>query len=165
METTKIAPLLSETCKEVLEKMMFLEAWEKPPYVSPTFVLEKELVGSIRFNGQLNGRVIINCSSRLAKAATISFLGLEPEAVQEEQVRDMVREMANMVCGSLFGKLNTETSIAKLAIPEFLDRRQGMEPEAAVNEVTVFPFSCGALTLDGEEDEIFLVEMEIETLP
>ncbi|MFH0919579.1 MAG: chemotaxis protein CheX [Fibrobacterota bacterium] len=165
METDKLSQIVSEACGEVLEKMMFLEAWQKEPYTARDFVLEKELVGGIAFQGEFNGRIIVNCSRRLAEAATLGLLGVEPDALLEEQVKDTVKEMANMICGSVFSKIDSVNSLVKLGIPSCVDLKIETFPFKAEKEIMVFPFSCGSITPDSEEEEVFLLEISIDSQP
>jgi chemotaxis protein CheX len=60
------------------------------------------LVGScVQITGAWEGAVQLTFSSVLARRAAAAFLGVEPEEVNREQIRDAVGELANMSAGSI----------------------------------------------------------------
>jgi|WetSurMetagenome_2_1015567.scaffolds.fasta_scaffold40906_4 hypothetical protein len=56
-------------------------------------------------------------AAEFAKMATANFLGLDEEEVQDEDVADVMRELANMVGGDFLGRLEGEQ--LQLGIPSF----------------------------------------------
>lgn len=55
----------------------------------------------VQITGAWEGAVRLDCSERLARCAAASFLGLPPEEVSMDQMRDAVGELTNMSAGSV----------------------------------------------------------------
>jgi chemotaxis protein CheX len=55
----------------------------------------------VQITGAWEGAVRVDCSSSLARLATSRFLGVAPEEVQIDQMRDAMGELANMSAGSI----------------------------------------------------------------
>jgi chemotaxis protein CheX len=55
----------------------------------------------VQITGAWEGAVRVDCSLELARLATARFLAAEPQAVDIEQVRDAMGELANMSAGSI----------------------------------------------------------------
>ncbi|HYE23937.1 MAG TPA: chemotaxis protein CheX [Clostridia bacterium] len=68
--------------------------------------LRDGLGACVQITGAWEGAVRLDCSERLARCAAANFLGLTPEEVSEEQVRDAVGELTNMSAGSVKSLLN-----------------------------------------------------------
>jgi CheY-specific phosphatase CheX len=62
---------------------------------------EAELLSSLGFQGRLRGSLRLRVPYTLARELATNFLGLETPA-SEAQAVDIVKELANMVCGNLF---------------------------------------------------------------
>jgi hypothetical protein len=72
---------------------------------------------SVSFHGSFSGRVMLTLPADLARELWASFLGLESDAVADDvATRDLVGELANMVCGTWLTALS-ETSCFELAPP------------------------------------------------
>jgi hypothetical protein len=73
---------------------------------------------AVSFRGPFSGRVLLALPSSLARDLSMSFLGLEPDAVlADPSVADLVGEISNMVCGSWLTGL-PETACFELTHPE-----------------------------------------------
>lgn len=55
----------------------------------------------VQITGAWEGAVRVDCLSSLARLATARFLGVRPEEVAIDQIRDAMGELANMSAGSL----------------------------------------------------------------
>jgi len=55
----------------------------------------------VQITGAWEGAVRVDCSSSLARLATARFLGVTPEEVAIDQIRDAMGELANMSAGSV----------------------------------------------------------------
>jgi len=55
----------------------------------------------VQITGAWEGAVRVDCSSSLARMATSRFLGVTPDEVHIDQIRDAIGELANMSAGSL----------------------------------------------------------------
>jgi CheY-specific phosphatase CheX len=79
---------------------------------------------SIKFDGASHGELIILVSEGLAKTMVQNLLGIESKEITEQDIEDCVKEAANMICGSLLGKLD-QTKVFDLSIPLFMRRPKG----------------------------------------
>ncbi len=55
----------------------------------------------VQITGAWEGAVRVDCSGSLARLATSRFLGVSPEEVDIDQIRDAMGELANMSAGSV----------------------------------------------------------------
>jgi len=61
----------------------------------------KGIGACVQITGAWEGAVRVDCSTCLAQLATARFLGVTPEEVVIEQMRDAMGELANMSAGSV----------------------------------------------------------------
>ncbi|MBI9084139.1 MAG: flagellar motor switch protein FliN [Desulfobacterales bacterium] len=60
------------------------------------------LVGSLTFAGEVVGSINIQVDEPFARAMTAAMLGMEPEEIEsEEEIKDVIREICNIVGGNL----------------------------------------------------------------
>ncbi|HUN89780.1 MAG TPA: chemotaxis protein CheX [Terriglobales bacterium] len=55
----------------------------------------------VQITGAWEGAVRVDCDQRLAELATARFLGVNPDEVAIEQIRDAMGELANMSAGAV----------------------------------------------------------------
>ena len=108
--------LVSGTVDTVLETMFFS---------TPLGPAEPETGAAVRearvaFHGRPSGALGVRLSAASARILAAGFLGEEEESLTESQPGEVVCELANMLCGSLVSKLESEESF-DLAAPELVD--------------------------------------------
>jgi CheY-specific phosphatase CheX len=107
-----IRETLVSTVLNIFETMFFtfLEPLEgtsdEDSFPSKDSEAARWLTADIRFNGGQSGSLSIYLPWELGEVMAQNFLGFEEDRVMEEQVNDMARELANMVCGNLFSTLD-----------------------------------------------------------
>jgi CheY-specific phosphatase CheX len=126
--------------RDVLETMFFTCVYGDAPGGRGDEGLEARVL----FGGQRPGEFRLAISPRAAREIAASFLGLEDERqIGEEQVRDVVCEVANMVCGSALSRLAPDLAV-ELKPPRLA------EPGAAGNPcwqtIRTFDLGDGSLT-------------------
>jgi CheY-specific phosphatase CheX len=104
--------LLLSAASDVLESMYF---------TSVTGPSEVPLSGAgwtagLEFKGELSGTFTLRMSMGSARLLAANFFGEEEADVSETAVADMVGEMANMICGSVLSRMETESHF-KLSHP------------------------------------------------
>ncbi len=72
---------------------------------SSGFLSKYDVSGIIGFTGKLKGTVVISIDQEVAFAAAESFLGDRPQSLNEDVI-DMVGELANMVGGNAKERMN-----------------------------------------------------------
>jgi chemotaxis protein CheX len=92
--------------------------------VPPDSILDHLRISSmIGFGGQTSGFVALHFSKEMACLLTAGLLGTQSEEV-DENVRDTVAEMANMVGGGLRNQMSSTHDNFKLSLPSVV---QGLE--------------------------------------
>jgi len=101
--------LLSESAQRALETMFFTT----PDAMSTdTSRPGGELIGaSLTFAGVPPGRFGAVVSAPVARSIAANFLGVEDDAaVSPEQVREVIGEFTNMICGAVLSELESDAN-------------------------------------------------------
>ncbi|OGS35699.1 MAG: hypothetical protein A2293_07430 [Elusimicrobia bacterium RIFOXYB2_FULL_49_7] len=163
MENEQFQEAIAQTVREVLETMTFIEVMPETPYLESAFRLENEWSALLPFFGADSGSLLLNCSSSFAKTATGALLGLEENEVAEGQAMDTVRELANMMAGGVFFRLDSEKSSVQLGIPRFFRREEVADLPISVAGVLICPFVFRSLSPEGEQEERVFIEFGRDT--
>lgn len=107
--------LLSETVDSVLETMFFSATWGPADPEFGGAVLESRLA----FHGRPSGTFRVCLSEPCARLLAGGFLGEDEDSLTDSQTGQVVCELANMLCGSLLSKLQSDESF-DLASPELI---------------------------------------------
>ena len=92
--------LLLASSEEVLETMFFISILG----VSSGPLLGEAISASLRFEGIPSGSFTINLSTGSASEMAATFLGVEAELVTNDQLDQVVGELANMICGNALSR-------------------------------------------------------------
>jgi CheY-specific phosphatase CheX len=118
MAEISIDEALFAAAADVLETMFFSpvmgEATPDPSCAEPS------LMACLKFSGGRSGSFTIRVSAGAAATIAANFLGEETGAPEPGQVRDVVCEMANMICGSVLSRLDREAHF-DLQHPELVE--------------------------------------------
>jgi len=101
---------------EVFATMIFIEITPGAPMKSQDNVIDSNLTSMIGLAGDLKGVLAVHCPEKTAKGITGAMLGMDVEEMDED-VKDAIGEIANMVAGSLKTALASEGTNTELAIP------------------------------------------------
>jgi CheY-specific phosphatase CheX len=100
---------LHNSLNEVLEKMFFVEALGEcatPSGDSPA----ADIAVTLAFQGEPSGSFLLRLTTVAARQIAADFLGLDEEEVSDTRISEVVRELANMICGSVLSRVeNTAT--------------------------------------------------------
>jgi hypothetical protein len=105
--------LVSEAVDAVLENMFFSASLGRAEPETGAPVLEARLA----FHGRPSGTLGVCLSTASARLLAAGFLGEDEETLTDSQPGEVVCELANMLCGSLVSKLESEESF-DLTSPE-----------------------------------------------
>ena len=95
--------VLLNSAKEVFETMIFMSVEQCPECVA---VEGDSLLGSITFTGDIEGCMAIICDLNCAKTVACNMLAMDSEdEISNEEIRDAMGEIANMVMGSIKANL------------------------------------------------------------
>jgi len=106
---------------------------------SNRFQSNHDISGIIGFTGALRGTIVIGLDQEFAFAAAEAFFGGKPTSIDEE-VLDMVGELANMIGGN--AKERMTINGVSLGLPTVIcgkGHRVSFDPDA---QVQLLPFSC-----------------------
>lgn len=113
--------IIKQAVGEIFSSMLFLEVTALPeaPASRPD---ERMLSGMLGFAGNLQGTVFIHLPEAVAIAITNAFLELDLDAVNDE-VKDAIGELANMVAGGIKYLLPEQGQDVQLSIPSVVSGR------------------------------------------
>ena len=107
--------LISDAVDVVLETMFFSAVLGPAEPDTGGEILEAR----VAFRGRLSGTLGVCLSETSSRLLAAGFLGEEEESLMDTQPGQVVCELANMLCGSLLSKMESEESF-DLASPELL---------------------------------------------
>jgi CheY-specific phosphatase CheX len=112
---------LDRAVGDVLETMFFAEV------SGPACPPDASAVGAaMTFRGEPSGYFSLCLTPQAAKRLTVDFMGAEdPDAVTQEDISAVVRELANMICGAVLSCVYKD-GVFDLASPEPF---HGLAPE------------------------------------
>lgn len=121
---------LLEGTREVFETMMFMTVEEANELYEG--IEGQALLGSITFQGELEGCLGICCSIESAKIMAKNMLGMDAEdEIASEEIPDAMGEIANMVMGSIKTRIQDQVSNVQVSIPTVVS---GIELENSLGD-------------------------------
>jgi|SRR5271169_1519525 len=118
MPETPIAEVLFAAAANVLETMFFSPVMgEATPDSSPP---GPALMARLKFSGGRSGSFGVRVSAAAADTIAANFLGEDTDVPEPSQVRDVICELANMICGSVLSRLDREAHF-DLQHPELVE--------------------------------------------
>lgn len=143
---------IAESTQEIFSSMIMLEVTPGEPYQRENTMLTDSISGIIGLAGNMKGMLAIHLPTELALAVTTAFLGMEVDEIDED-VRDAIGELANMLGGNLKSVLDPKGSEIKLSMPSTVSGEEySIDCIADAEEITV-PFEL--------EGKTFWVELQI----
>jgi CheY-specific phosphatase CheX len=108
---------LRDAVLEVLEKMFFLEAADEP--VSDRALGTRAVTLELAFEGDPPGVFRMSLEKPAAAMIAADFLGEDSTSLTGNQVDDVARELANMICGAVLSRIESSATF-RLGTPELL---------------------------------------------
>ena len=144
MTEQNLDQLLSEAVDTVLETMFFSMPLGPAEAETGAAVIE----ASVAFHGRLSGTLGVCLSTPAARILAAGFLGEEEEMLTETQPSEVVCELANMLCGSLASRLESDESF-DLTSPELRPAANvaGVDSESLPAARQSFELENGILTV------------------
>lgn len=141
-----------ESTQEIFSSMIMLDIAPGEPFKRNDDCLRNSISGIIGLAGTTKGLLAIHLSNDAALAVTTAFLGMDVDQINED-VRDAVGELANMLGGSLKAVLDPNGSDIQLSMPSAIHGEE-YSVDCLANASTVsVPFKV--------EDHRFTVELQI----
>jgi CheY-specific phosphatase CheX len=137
-----IAPLCIEAVEDVLSAMFF-DGLAEPVRVAHAMP-PQALLARVSFHGTFSGAVHLAVASGTAQALTRNFLGWPDERpVDREAAGPVVKELANICCGSLLSRIEPEGRFD-------IDAPELCADGSAQRDWLEFPLASGAVLLAAE---------------
>ncbi|MGD0810665.1 MAG: chemotaxis protein CheX [Acidimicrobiales bacterium] len=96
--------LTSETVSQLTQEIWAaLMAPEGVLELEPGDMADQQVTAVIRISGEWNGSVYLACSRAAARQATATMFGLPDDELTDDDISDAVRELVNVVGGSIKG--------------------------------------------------------------
>ncbi len=137
--------VLHESVDEVLEKMFFVRGLGD----STASRGGPELIAHLTFQGRPSGSFTLRAGLVAARSIAADFLGAEEAEVGEEQVGEVICELANMICGSALSRIESDFGF-RLTSPALLAGPPAVSGAAAGHAVELYNGAL-AVTMDIEE--------------
>jgi CheY-specific phosphatase CheX len=99
--------------------MFFAETMGELPATEPA---GDEIIVELEFQGEPSGSLLLRLTCQAARQIAADFLGIEECAITEMQTSEVVRELANMVCGSVLSRVESSATF-RLAPPRIVTPR------------------------------------------
>jgi CheY-specific phosphatase CheX len=106
MASNELQQILSESAAEVLESMFFTSPLGSS--VLSGHPMENSVAAGLFFRGMPPGRFGICASMDVARSLAASFLGDDPDSIDDQQCGEVICELANMVCGSVLSRIEKD---------------------------------------------------------
>ncbi|NOZ83232.1 MAG: chemotaxis protein CheX [Epsilonproteobacteria bacterium] len=117
LDVRLINPFISGT-KEVFEVMAGIPVKRKSLSLKKDYKMFGEISGIMGLTGEAVGSIIISFPKKLADNVVSKFLGIENvESINEDDIRDGVGEILNMIAGKAKTLLASTEYYFKLSIP------------------------------------------------
>ncbi len=141
-----------DSTREIFSSMIMLEVSPGEPFKRSDKHLQNSISGIIGLAGATKGMLAIHLPNQAALAVTTAFLGMDVEEINED-VRDAIGELANMLGGSIKAILDPSGSDIKLSMPSAVYGEEYAIDCLAGAEMVTVPFS-----FDGQT---FMVELQL----
>jgi CheY-specific phosphatase CheX len=82
---------------------------------------DRSLTGCVQITGGWTGAVTIRCSTASASSFAAVMFGCDPTELSDEEVRDALGELTNMLAGSVKGLVPEECQLGIPAVADGLD--------------------------------------------
>ncbi len=145
-----LANYIMAATTDVFESMVMLEAAPGNPLAEKITSFTSSISGMLGFSGDIKGMLNIHCPEPVALAITGGLLGLEVEEINED-VKDAIGEIANMVAGGIKTGLASEGKSMELSIPTAIAGRSYAINSMADAQWVAIPFDSAG--------QRFVVEM------
>ena len=154
METDLQQEIIDAT-KDVFDTMLMLPITSGVALSDKVYQFKDSVSGMLGFSGDIQGMLTIHCPQNVAFTITEGLLGMSVESVDED-VKDTIGEMANMILGGIKDTFLNQGTDISLAIPTVMAGRSYQVKGVDYASWTTVPFFL--------DDDEFLVELKLKTL-
>lgn len=148
-----LTSMLTKATQEIFETMLSMEALPGAPLPKRVNSFRSSISGMIGMAGPYQGMLAIHTPEPVAKAITSAFLCMEIDEINDD-VKDALGELANMLAGCVKTELAEEGREIKLSIPSAIGGEEYTIDCFSAGEGVVLPFSAAGGS--------FLVECQLQ---
>ncbi len=113
--SSDVNQLLHDIAASTMEELCFM--FEEPDMDEELFHLKNGKVSIIKFTGPFSGTMVLKASGDLLEAIGVNMLG--EDELTEEQKRDALGEVSNVICGNVLPNISgSKKDVFDLASPE-----------------------------------------------
>ena len=150
-----------ESVVELFDTMLSMDIRPVEEDADPEDTEGVALVGFVSLAGKVNGSVSIRVSQAMAKAMAAGMLGMELEDVEgEEEVKDVLREVCNIVAGGLKSNFCDTGLTCEISTPSITTGSRFEVQTLHMERYEKFAFRAGDETVHVEIAVKFLMEDE-----
>lgn len=148
MDVTYINPFINATLN-VLETMAFTMAEAGKPYLKEDEVAKGDVTGVIGLTGEVKGTMSVSFTEESILNIVSSMLGEEMKELNEE-IKDAVGEITNMISGKARQELDGLGRSLKAAIPTVIMGTNHIIRHITTHPIIAIPFSTnnGEFTIE-----------------
>ncbi|MCL5019699.1 MAG: chemotaxis protein CheX [Patescibacteria group bacterium] len=154
MDVKLVNPFLEATLN-VLSTMAFTKAVADKPYLKQGKEAIGDITGIISFSGDATGSLSITFTQSCIVSIVSNMLGETITEINEE-VRDAVGELTNMISGDARRKLQQHGYSIRAAIPTVISGKNHVIKH-------FYEGPCVALPFKTESGDLFIVEINVKT--
>ncbi len=126
---------------EIFSTMIMLEVTSPAGEMSQNPAGASNLTSIVGLAGGVKGVALIHCPEEVAIGITTSFLGITLDTIDED-VKDAIGELANMVTGNIKDYFLTEKITTELSIPTTVVGKSFRTSGLSGARQVIVPFSC-----------------------
>jgi len=143
-----------DATRAVFDTMLMVPVMSGAALADKVYLFKDSISGMLGFSGDVQGMLTFHCPQRVAFDITGQLLGMEVDSIDED-VKDTIGEMANMILGGIKDAFLEQGTNISLAIPTVMTGRSYQVKTVDYASWTTVPFYLD----DGE----FLVELKLKT--
>jgi len=152
MDVKLINPFVDATIS-VLETMASIKAMSGEPYLKKAMLAKGEVTGVIGLTGEVSGTLSVSFTETSILSVVSNMFGEEMKEMNEE-IRDAVGEITNIISGQARQKLEESGRSLKAAIPTVITGKNH-----TITHITPYPVFAVDFSTDNGE---FTIEVCIE---
>jgi chemotaxis protein CheX len=145
---------ISKATVEIFQTMLMMDAVPGAPLAERVGCFRNSVSGIVGLAGPSKGTLAIHIPEQTALKITSSFLYMDVDQIDED-VKDAIGELANMVAGSLKADLSHSGADYKLSIPSVVCGAEYQIECLAESQGGIVPF-----TIEGGE---FVIEFHLQS--
>ncbi|NNF97808.1 MAG: chemotaxis protein CheX, partial [Desulfobacteraceae bacterium] len=154
VNSVDVATTIINSVIDVFYTMLSMEV-ERLEELPAGFRAQQHIVGSVSFAGDLDGLFNLQVNEDFAQVMTASMLGMEIEEIEgDEEVHDVLREMSNIIGGTLKSSFVDVGLTCQLTIPSITIGKDFRIESLKINKMEQFVFKY--------EDWLIIVEAGIK---